>query len=46
MFVSLQATAHGARRVIIDTDMGGDDAAAIILAAKNPSIKIEGITVV
>ena len=46
LFVSLQATAQGARRVIIDTDMGGDDAAAIILATKNPSIKIEGITVV
>ena len=46
LFVSLQTTAHGSRRVIIDTDMGGDDAAAIILATKNPAIKIEGITVV
>lgn len=43
---SLQTTAYGAHRVIIDTDMGGDDAAAIILAAKSPAIKIEGITVV
>lgn len=46
LVVSLQTAAHGARRVIIDTDMGGDDAAAIILATKTPSIKIEGITVV
>ncbi len=44
--ISLQTTAHGAHRVIIDTDMGGDDAAAIVLAAKSPAIKIEGITVV
>lgn len=43
---SLQTTAYGAHRVIIDTDMGGDDAAAIVLAAKSPAIKIEGITVV
>ena len=34
------------RRIIIDTDTGGDDAAAIILAAKSPNVKIEGITVV
>lgn len=45
--LTLQATAYGAtRRIIIDTDMGGDDAAAIILAAKSPSVQIEGITVV
>lgn len=45
--LTLQATAYGAaRRIIIDTDMGGDDAAAIILAAKSPSIQIEGVTVV
>ena len=45
--LTLQATAHGApHRVIIDTDMGGDDAAAIVLAAKSPTIQIEGVTVV
>ena len=44
--LTLQTTAHGAHRVIIDTDMGGDDAAAIILAAKSPAIQIEGVTVV
>lgn len=31
-------------RVIIDTDTGGDDAAAIILAAKSPNIEILGVT--
>ena len=45
--LTLQSTADcAARRIIIDTDMGGDDAAAIILAAKSPSVQIEGITVV
>ncbi len=33
-------------KVIIDTDTGGDDAAALILAAKSPVIKILGVTVV
>ncbi len=33
------------RLVIIDTDTGADDAAAIILAAKNPDIDILGVTV-
>ncbi len=33
------------RRVIIDTDTGGDDALAILMAAKDPNIKIEGVTV-
>ena len=33
------------RRFIIDTDSGADDVAAIILAAKDSSIKIEGVTV-
>ena len=33
------------RLVIIDTDTGADDAAAIILAAKNPDIEILGVTV-
>jgi len=34
------------RRFIIDTDTASDDAAAIILAAKNPDIRIEGATAV
>ena len=33
------------RRFIIDTDSGADDVAAIILAAKDSSITIEGVTV-
>lgn len=33
------------RRIIIDTDTGADDASAIILAALDPDVKIEGITV-
>ena len=32
-------------RIIIDTDTGGDDAAAIILAAKSPDVEILGVTV-
>ena len=32
-------------RIIIDTDTAGDDAAALIIAAKNPNIEILGITV-
>ena len=34
------------RPVLIDTDPGMDDAFAIILALKNPEIKVVGITVV
>lgn len=34
-----------ARHLIIDTDMGGDDATALLLAAKNPNVTIEGVTV-
>lgn len=34
------------RRFIIDTDTASDDAAAIILAAKEPGIEIEGVTAV
>lgn len=34
------------RKVIIDTDAGGDDAAAIIMAALQPEIDILGVTVV
>ena len=33
------------RHVIIDTDMGADDASAILLALKSGAFKIEGITV-
>ena len=32
-------------RIIIDTDTAGDDAAALIIAAKNPDIEILGVTV-
>ncbi len=34
----------GARRVIIDTDPGVDDAFALLLAMRSPELKIEGIT--
>ena len=34
------------RKIIIDTDTGGDDAAAIIMAALQPEIDLLGITVV
>lgn len=37
---------EAARHLIIDTDTAGDDAAALILAAKTPNVTIEGITVV
>ena len=33
------------RRIIIDTDAGGDDALAILMAAHSPNITIEGVTV-
>lgn len=33
------------RRIIIDSDTGGDDALAILMAAKSPNIIIEGVTV-
>ena len=42
-FNSCEASAM--RHIIIDTDMGGDDAAALVLAAKSPNVKIEGVTV-
>ncbi|MBQ1847087.1 MAG: nucleoside hydrolase [Clostridia bacterium] len=32
-------------KIIIDTDTGGDDAAALILAVKSPSVEILGVTV-
>src|SRR5215471_762427 len=34
----------GARRVIIDTDPGVDDAMALLLAMRSPELKIEAIT--
>ena len=34
------------RKIIIDTDTGGDDATAIIMAALCPEIDIKGVTVV
>ena len=39
------AAAVPVRKVIIDTDTGADDAAALILAAKSPEIEILGVTV-
>ena len=40
------APAAEARRVIIDTDPGTDDALAILLALNSPELKVEAITVV
>lgn len=37
--------ANARRKIIIDTDTGGDDAAALILAAKNDDVDILGVTV-
>ena len=34
-----------AHKIIIDTDTAGDDAAALILAARSPDIEILGVTV-
>ena len=39
------ACAEEARKVIIDTDTGADDASALILAASSPEIDILGVTV-
>ena len=32
------------RKFIIDTDVGGDDAAALVMALREPNIEILGIT--
>src|SRR5271166_3860776 len=40
------AAAQTARRVIIDTDPGVDDAMAILLALNSPELKVEALTVV
>lgn len=41
----LASAAGSKRKVIIDTDTGADDASALILAARDPHIEIEGVTV-
>ncbi len=43
---NLYAAAQDARRVIIDTDPGIDDAMAILLAVNSPELKVEALTVV
>lgn len=42
----LSSAAQTARRVIIDTDPGIDDAMAILLALNSPELKVEALTVV
>jgi inosine-uridine nucleoside N-ribohydrolase len=44
--LGLSAAAQTARRVIIDTDPGIDDAMAILLALNSPELKVEALTVV
>ena len=44
--ISTAACPQSARRVIIDTDPGTDDAMAIILALNSPEFKVEALTVV
>ena len=34
------------RRILIDTDTGGDDAVALIMALREPSVKVEAVTTV
>lgn len=46
LFVVAEALAEPARRVIIDTDPGIDDAMAILLALNSPELKVEALTVV
>ncbi len=41
----MQNTSNNTRKIIIDTDTGADDAAAIILAAKDKNVEILGLTV-
>ena len=45
-FMTNTLAQSGARRVIIDTDPGTDDAMAIILALNSPELKVEALTVV
>ena len=42
---ALGEAAAPARKIIIDTDTGADDASALILAAKSPAVEILGVTV-
>jgi len=46
LLLVLSAAAQTARRVIIDTDPGIDDAMAILLALNSPELKVEALTVV
>lgn len=46
VFLVAASVAQSARRVIIDTDPGVDDAMAILLALNSPELKVEALTVV
>ncbi len=34
------------RRLLIDTDIGGDDAVALIMALRDPQVRVEAVTTV
>lgn len=42
----MTTTTHEPKRIIIDTDPGVDDAVAILLALKHPSLRVEALTTV
>ena len=42
---AVQPRLTGIRRVIIDTDPGNDDALALILGLRSPSLTVEAVTV-
>src|SRR5579862_7547339 len=46
LLLGMSTAAQSARRVIIDTDPGIDDAMAILLALNSPELKVEALTVV
>ncbi len=46
LLLGMSTAAQTARRVIIDTDPGIDDAMAILLALNSPELKVEALTVV